>query len=174
MGRCLIIANHALSGAKLDNLIRDRLGRHDSQFFIVVPVVEPKYEASTSSLAFPFDGIPPVPPVDVFEEEQQRRNVALDEAHQMAERRLVRMIDRVRSAGGEVAGEVGDADPTVAVRAVLARDSIDEIVISVRRSQVSRWLRLDLPNRISRMTKLPVTTIEAEEAHTNACSEDTS
>ena len=66
------------------------------------------------------------------------------------------------SAGREVTGEVGSADPLAAIQDVLGRERFDELVISTQPQRFSRWLRLDLPSK-ARGLGLPVTHIEAEE-----------
>ena len=40
--------------------------------------------------------------------------------------------------------------------------NVDAVIVSTLPAGVSRWLKMDLPSRIDRMTDAPVTTIEAE------------
>jgi hypothetical protein len=62
------------------------------------------------------------------------------------------------AAGGAVEGIVGDPDPVAAVHDAINLRGFDEIIISTLPTHVSRWLRLDLPSKVSGMG-LPVTTI---------------
>jgi len=62
------------------------------------------------------------------------------------------------AAGATVAGVVGDPDPVAAVQDAINLRGFDEIIISTLPTRVSRWLKLDLPSKISGMG-LPVTTI---------------
>lgn len=45
MSRYLIVANQTLGGEKLDRTIRDRAGRGDSEFFVVVPMTASEHES---------------------------------------------------------------------------------------------------------------------------------
>lgn len=52
---------------------------------------------------------------------------------------------------------VGDPDPVLAVSDELAvRPDIDGIIVSTFPPGISRWLRLDLPTRLEKSTRLPV------------------
>ncbi|HEY5194892.1 MAG TPA: hypothetical protein VIJ39_13630 [Solirubrobacteraceae bacterium] len=62
------------------------------------------------------------------------------------------------AAGTRVAGFIGDADPLAAVHDAINLRGFDEIIISTLSPRVSRWLRLDLPSKVSGMG-LPVTTV---------------
>jgi hypothetical protein len=62
------------------------------------------------------------------------------------------------SAGSEVDGLVGDPDPVAAVHDAVNLHGFDEIIISTLPTRVSRWLKLDLPSKVSGLG-LPVTTV---------------
>lgn len=66
------------------------------------------------------------------------------------------------AAGGPVEGEVGDANPLDAIADAVNADGYDEIIISTLPTKVSRWLKLDLPSKITGLG-LPVTTVTAQE-----------
>jgi hypothetical protein len=164
MGRCLIVANQTLGGAQLDRAVLDRIERGDRQFFIVVPMTAARHETSAWSGGYAIhEGMSPAVMEQVAEEEARRREAMLEEAQRRAEDRLNQMIDRIQSAGGQVEGTVGDADPVVAVKEVLADHVFDEIIVSTLPPGISRWIKMDLPSRVARMTETPVTTIEADE-----------
>jgi hypothetical protein len=63
-----------------------------------------------------------------------------------------------QAAGAPVDGVVGDPDPVAAVHDAINLRGFDEIIISTLPTHVSRWLKLDLPSKISGMG-LPVTTV---------------
>jgi hypothetical protein len=63
-----------------------------------------------------------------------------------------------QAAGGEVQGIVGDPDPVAAVHDAINLRGFDEIIVSTLPTRVSRWLKLDLPSKVSGMG-LPVTTV---------------
>jgi hypothetical protein len=67
------------------------------------------------------------------------------------------------AAGGHVDGLIGDSDPYVAVREVVPRLGIDEIIVSTLPVRVSRWLRRDLPHRVEEFG-LPVTVVTAQQS----------
>jgi hypothetical protein len=66
------------------------------------------------------------------------------------------------AAGAPVEGIVGDADPTAAVQDAINLRGFDEVIVSTLSPRVSRWLKLDLPSKISGMG-LPVTTVTPAE-----------
>ena len=62
------------------------------------------------------------------------------------------------AAGSRVEGIVGDPDPVAAVHDAINLHSFDEVIVSTLSARMSRWLKLDLPSKISGMG-LPVTTV---------------
>lgn len=63
-----------------------------------------------------------------------------------------------RAAGMPVEGIIGDADPVAAVEDALNLHGFDEVIISTPSPRLARWLRLDLPSKVSGMG-VPVTTV---------------
>jgi hypothetical protein len=68
-------------------------------------------------------------------------------------------IEQLQKLGAEVDGEVGNANPAKAVEDALSRPKYDEIILSTLPSAVRRWLSQDLPHRVRRMFKGPVTVV---------------
>ncbi len=66
------------------------------------------------------------------------------------------------AAGTPVEGIVGAPDPVVAVHDAINRYGFDEVIISTLPTRLSRWLKLDLPSKVSG-TGLPVTTVTPSE-----------
>jgi hypothetical protein len=66
------------------------------------------------------------------------------------------------AAGSQVEGIIGDADPSAAIQDAINLRGFDEVIISTLPSKVSRWLRLDLPSKVSGLG-LPVNTVTPEE-----------
>jgi hypothetical protein len=62
------------------------------------------------------------------------------------------------AAGSRVEGIVGDPDPVAAVHDAINLHNFDEVIVSTLSARMSRWLKLDLPSKISGMG-LPVTTV---------------
>jgi len=68
------------------------------------------------------------------------------------------------AAGAPVEGLVGAPDPVVAAHDAINLRGFDEIIVSTLPKTLSRWLKLDLPSKLTG-TGLPVRTVTAEEAH---------
>ncbi len=73
-----------------------------------------------------------------------------------ARRNLDRALARLRDAGLEETGEVGDSDPVTAVQEAWDPRLYDEVVVSTLPTGASRWLRIDAPRRVERVTGAPV------------------
>jgi hypothetical protein len=82
---------------------------------------------------------------------------------------LDRALPALRTASGmPVEGLVGDPDPVAAVHdAINLHGPFDEAIVSTLSPRLSRWLRLDLPSKVTGMG-LPVTTVTAKEHATSA------
>jgi hypothetical protein len=65
-------------------------------------------------------------------------------------------IKRIREAGLEVDGVLGDPDPIVAVAETWKPGQFDEVIVSTLEREASRWLEYDLPHRVSKLTDCPV------------------
>lgn len=65
------------------------------------------------------------------------------------------------AAGGDVEGRVGDAEPLAAIEDAVNTGEYTEIILSTLPATVSRWLKLDLPSKVSGLG-LPLTTITAK------------
>ena len=71
--------------------------------------------------------------------------------------RLEEALERMRDAGlDNVEGIVGDPDPVVAVMEAWDPMRFDEVVVSTLPTGSSRWLGLDLPHRLEKLTSVPV------------------
>lgn len=63
------------------------------------------------------------------------------------------------AAGMPVEGIVGDPDPVAAVEDAINLRGFDEVIISTPSPRLARWLKLDLPSKVSGMG-IPVTTVD--------------
>ena len=71
--------------------------------------------------------------------------------------RLEAALERMREAGLEnVEGRVGDPDPVVAVMDTWDPMKFDGIIVSTLPTGSSRWLGVDLPHRLEKLTSVPV------------------
>jgi hypothetical protein len=79
-----------------------------------------------------------------------------------ARARLESACERLRAAGLEVEGSLAhDADPLGAVHEAWDPAKYDEIVVCTLPTGVSKWLQVDLPHRVAKITDAPVTHVVA-------------
>jgi hypothetical protein len=131
--RYLIVANRTLTGPHLVSEARARCALRPCQFHVVVP---PSH--ATQGL--------------VWTEGQ---------ANAQARAHLEHALTHLRQAGLDVTGEIGDESPLRAVSDALSKQPFDEIVVSTLPPGASRWLKLDLPNRLRHSFSIPVTHVTA-------------
>ncbi len=73
-----------------------------------------------------------------------------------AQAKLFDAVDRLRAAGLDVDGSIGNPDPVVAVMESWDPKRYDEIIVSTLPMKLSKWLRAGLPERIAKLTGAPV------------------
>jgi len=79
--------------------------------------------------------------------------------------RLERALEAWRAAGLEnVSGRTGDTDPVVASMEAWDPMQFDEIIVSTLPTGSSRWMGLDLPRRLAKLTSVPVQHVVSEPA----------
>jgi hypothetical protein len=139
MRRYLVVGNQTLGSPELLELLLDRSTAEPSSFHILVPM------RHTGDGWFWSEG----------------------GAHAAAQARLEEVIERLRGAGLDVTGRVGDTNPVAAVGDVLTSGAdFDEIIVSTFPPGASHWLGLDVPQRVARAHALiPVTHVVSEPAH---------
>ena len=71
-------------------------------------------------------------------------------------------LEQLRSVGLEADGQIGNADPVVAVTEAWDPKRFDEIVVSTLPMRFSKWLHAGLPERIEKLTGAPVTHVVSE------------
>jgi hypothetical protein len=72
-------------------------------------------------------------------------------------------VERLREAGLEVEGVVGQADPMYAVADAWDPKVFDEVIVSTLPGAASKWLQVDLPHRVAKMTGVQVTHVLSQE-----------
>ena len=75
---------------------------------------------------------------------------------------LSEALERLRAAGLEAEGSVGNADPILAVTDAWDPKKYDEIVVSTLPMRFSKWLHAGLPERIAKLTDAPVTHVVSQ------------
>jgi hypothetical protein len=78
--------------------------------------------------------------------------------------KLEEALERLRAAGLEAEGSVGNADPILAVTDLWDPKRYDEIIVSTLPMRVSKWLHAGLPERIAKLTDASVTHVVSHPA----------
>ena len=83
-----------------------------------------------------------------------------------ARERLEVACKRMRDAGLEVDGSLArDSEPLAVAHQAWDPAKYDEIVVCTLPTGASRWLQVDLPHRLQKLTDAPVTHVVARERH---------
>jgi hypothetical protein len=135
--RVLVVAHKTAATQPLLDAVRERAARGRCTFTLLVP--------NTAH------GLHKV----VDPEDQSR-----DEAQAVLDAALPRLSE---AAGGEVDGMIGTDDPHMAVEDAVNLRGFDEVIISTLSPRLSRWLKLDLPSKVSGLG-LPVQTVTPADA----------
>jgi hypothetical protein len=130
----LVVGNQTLDSPELAEAVADRLATGPAAFHIVVPAT-------------------PVQRGLTWDE---------DEARVAAQTRLADAIERLRSAGAIVSGEIGHRDPVVATEDALRGREVDEVLLSTLPPGISRWLGQDVPSRLKGSILVPVTVVTTQ------------
>jgi hypothetical protein len=83
-------------------------------------------------------------------------------SREQSEQRLAQALDGLRGAGLEAEGTIGDSNPLTAVKEAWDPGKFDEILVSTLPTGTSKWLQIDLPHRIERITGMPVEHVVAK------------
>ena len=130
--RVLVVAHKTAATQPLLDAVRERAQRGPAKFTLLVPN--------------PAHGLHKV--VDPEDQGGGEVKDVLDKA-------VPRLSE---AAGAPVEALVGDADPVAAVHDAINIQGFDEVIVSTLSPRLSRWLKLDLPSKVSGMG-LPVTTV---------------
>jgi hypothetical protein len=134
--RVLVVAHKTAATPALIEAVRDRAQRGPAAFTLLVPN--------------PAHGLHAL--VDPEDQEESGGQTVLDLAIPLLE----------EAAGGPVEGLVGDPSPMNAIQDAINIHGFDEVIISTLPARVSKWLKLDLPSKITGLG-LPVTTVTARD-----------
>jgi hypothetical protein len=133
--RVLVVANQTAATPALIEAVRERAARGPARFTLLVPGVAHGLHR-------------------VVDPEDQSD----DEAHSVVELAVPLLED---AAGAPVESMVGDAEPLAAIQDAVNLQGFDEIILSTLPARVSRWLKLDLPSKVSGLG-LPLTVVTAK------------
>ena len=79
------------------------------------------------------------------------------------EPQLEEALARWREAGLQAEGVAGPSNPVDAVSEVCSPGRFDEVIVSTLPGAASKWLQVDLPHRVARMTGVQVTHVIASD-----------
>ncbi len=88
--------------------------------------------------------------------------------HVPSEQRLEEAVAHLQSAGLDVVGMLGAADPVAAVDELWDPKRYDEVVVSTLPLNTSKWLPAGLPERIRETTGAPVAHVVSQPASSPA------
>lgn len=143
MHQYLVVANQTLDSEQLAGKVRACLAVGPCQFHVLVPATHARDHYMWT--------------------EGSDRAIARD--------RLAAALERMRALGATADGEVGDPSPLQAIQDVFTRGlKVDEIILVTLPPGPSRWLRQDLPHRLTRTVSVPVTHLVAEPAAVRSAS----
>jgi hypothetical protein len=134
--RVLVVAHKTAATPPLLEAVRERAQRSPATFTLLVPNSARGLEA-------------------IMDPEDHDSS----EAQQVLELAIPLLED---AAGAPVDGMIGDPTPMDAIQDAINERGFDEVIISTLPARVSKWLRLDLPSKVSGLG-LPVTTVIARE-----------
>jgi hypothetical protein len=129
--RVLVVANETVGGGALMEEIRQRCRDRDCEVLVITPALPVSRASHWAS--------------DV------------DEALELARQRMELSLIAIAELGLKAKGEIGDADPNVAIEDALRSFPADEIVISTHPPQRSRWLERGVVEQAREQIDLPIT-----------------
>src|SRR5262245_47912519 len=134
--RFLVVANETVEGATLQEVVGSRAeGAPRADVLVIAPALNSRLRYWLS------------------DEDKARRSAGL---------RLAESLARLRAAGIEAAGRIGDADPVQAIADALHEYGADQILIPTRRDGRSHWLARKVVERARRRFAQPVVQVVVE------------
>ena len=135
--RVLVVAHKTAATPALIEAVRERAARGAATFTLLVPNATHGLEAILDS---------------GNHDETSEAQTVIDLAVPLLE----------DAAGAPVDGMVGDPSPMNAIQDAINLHGFDEVIISTLPARVSKWLKLDLPSKVTGLG-LPVTTVTARD-----------
>jgi nucleotide-binding universal stress UspA family protein len=128
--RILVVANETVGGRTLREQIERTAAGYEEQVLVVCPALNSPLRHWTSDE---------------------------DDARAQAQKRLEASLARLRGAGIDARGEVGDADPVQAMEDALRLFGADEIIISTHPEGRSHWLERGVVSTARERFVVPIT-----------------
>jgi flavin-binding protein dodecin len=148
MAHYIVVANRTLGGEALTAQLGGIISTDpDASFGVVVPVIR------TAMASFEVGGA--MGGIAVLDAE------AYTYAQSAAQERLDELLSWFRAVRVPASGDVVTGDPVPVVEALVAERPCAGLIVSTLPSTLSRWVRMDLPQRLRRRVGIPVTVIAA-------------
>jgi GABA permease len=128
--RLLVVANETVQGGALLDEIRERCRDRACEILVVTPALPTSRAAHWASDS--------------------------DEATELARQRMELSLIAIGELGLKAKGEVGDANPNMAIEDALRVFPADEIVISTHPPERSRWIEHGVVDRAREQIDLPI------------------
>ncbi len=128
--RLLVVANETVQGSALLDEIGERCRDRACEILVVTPALPTSRAAHWASDS--------------------------DEATELARQRMELSLIAIGKLGLKAKGEIGDADPNLAIEDALRLFPADEILISTHPPQRSRWLEHGVVDRAREQIDLPI------------------
>jgi hypothetical protein len=128
--RILVIANETVGGETLRTTIRERSWGYRAQVLVVTPALNSPLKHWVSDE---------------------------DQARAAAQERLDRSLARLREAGIDARGQIGDGEPLQAIEDALRTFGADEIIISTHPEGRSNWLERGVVSGAHERFAVPIT-----------------
>jgi hypothetical protein len=138
--RILVVANETVGGRTLREMIRERAAGFREEVLVVCPALNSPVRHWTSDE---------------------------DKARQAAQERLDESLLRLRDAGLNVRGEVGDGDPLQAIEDAMRTFGADELILSTHPEGRSNWLERGVVGTARERFAVPIThvVVDLEKEH---------
>jgi hypothetical protein len=128
--RILVIANETVGGEALREQLRMRSAGYRAEVLVVTPALNTPLRHFVSDI---------------------------DSAREQARKRLEESLSRLREAGIDARGEVGDGDPLQAIEDALRTFGADEVIISTHPEGRSNWLERGVVSGARERFAVPIT-----------------
>jgi hypothetical protein len=151
MHRVLVVANQTIGGSALRKELRRRVEAGQCSFYVLVP----NTAAAHYHVVPAAGGLVPMPGLATGYGGPESDEEATEEARG----RLTQVLAELSEMGAQADGHLGSANPVDAVAEALADHQFDEVIVATLPKRVSRWLGSDVPDKIERRYRLPVTTV---------------
>ena len=151
MSRILVVANRTLGSTDLLQSVQDRMAKGPCEFTVLVPAAAHNHRETTLETL--------TRRMTHMSASSEARG-AEEADYEHARARVAFGIEQLQKLGADVDGQVGNPNPFRAIEDAISRRKYDEIILSTLPNRVGGWVSQDLPAKVSRKFKGPVTVVK--------------